>query len=123
MLPQVGRHGGLDVRKMRGGHIAQARVQVYDVVTCQAVEHAGALPAGGDESSLLQGLEVSRGARHTETRGLRQDLDTPFPLCEQVEELQALAVTESFTDPGDLVKEGGFPTWISHHIILQGAMD
>ncbi len=67
---------------MTVGDLAQEREQLGDVVAGEPVVDPDAFPARGDETGLLQGLQVRRGGREVESGGLGQGVDGALALGE-----------------------------------------
>jgi hypothetical protein len=112
----------LDVGQVGRSNVAQLRVEHGDGGVGEPVADRCALPGGGDEPRLLEGLQMRRGRRQAQTGGHGEIGNAAGSLGQQIDQLEALAVAQRLADPGQLLEQLGLAHRIAHSI-LQSSME
>ena len=118
-VPDTGR---VDVGQVRGRDRAQLRVQRGDVGVGEPVPDRRAVPRRGDQPGQAQRLQVRRRGRQPQPGGGGEVGDTARALGEQVQQLQALPVTQRLAHPRQLLEQLRLASRITHGL-LQYSME
>ena len=105
-IAEVRDDGAVDLGQLPFAERADAAPHLDHLRIGEAVVHADALATGVDDSGLLQDLEMLRGVRQRLGDLVRERVDAPLALREDVDDLEADGAREGLGDPGEVIEDG-----------------